>query len=719
MSVRSILKRVYCSSLWGLGYARSWLSHMERERLVSVLALHHVHPEPDAYTGAMHPDILADLLNFATSRMPVVTVAELQSESVKGPALAVTFDDGYHDFLEYAMPVLARHRVRVVQNVVVSCVQTGEPIWNQRLYDFLQAAPDSLLREIHVPELGEIDYTNRPAAAFTLSALLKRMSSARREPLLQVFSGYMARLGDYPRTRVLNRQELLQIAGQHEIGCHSYGHASMRFETDEFFHADLAQSKEYFSNVLGLPLRTYAFPNGSYRSAQIEILRRSGVGSILLTGGELATAEQRRRGVIPRINLAGSSPAEIKLRAAGCFSAKPSGRPRGEIRVLHVIPTITEAGGAERELAYLLPELRKFGIASEVAVVRPPYELEAELVAKGCPVHRFDLPERAAFRCISAIAGLIRKNRYDIVHAHLTPVNIYVAATRFITPGPKRVSSFHNVAYDSYPADTPKRRLFKLIDAVLARHGMDACVAVSNASADHYRQHLGVERPAVIQNFIPLNPSQVVAMSKDEAAARFGIDPEAPLIVMLSRFIPLKRHVDLVRAVHLLGERQVRPSLLMIGTGAESDRVKQLTKELGLEPQVRVIDSVAHDLAMSVLAGCDIAVLPSTHEGFGIAAAEAMLLGRAVVVADAAGLSELVVHGRTGLKVPPTDPEALAAAIELLIHNPELRERLGRAAMVEMEQMVGMSAILPRWVALYRNLLSRDVPAHAAALVAE
>ncbi|MGI9104583.1 MAG: glycosyltransferase [Terriglobales bacterium] len=718
MTVRTVLKKIYCSSAWHLGFARYWLRRMEREHLVSVLSLHHVSPIKNQYTEPLHPQELDDLLSFARNRMPILSLRELDSLNGSGAALVLSFDDGYRDFLEYAVPVLAKHRARVVQNVVPACLDSGRPIWNQQIYDFLAAAPDSLLREVELPTIGTLERHDRVKLAFYLSSTLKRMTSVQRRPVLEAFGIYMERLGDYPRTSVMSRAEVLEAARDHEIGAHSFDHDSMRFETEEHFRQDVQRCRDYFRDRLQLALNIYAFPNGSYRLSQVEYLQRNGMRHVLLTGEAQATSTDRGNRALPRITLRGSNAAEIKLRASGFRSRRRYGSESSSMRVLQVIPTIDNGGGAERELAYLIPELKRFGIVSEVAAVSPPYDLADELEANGCRVHRLNLRERDALRCIWSIAKLVRHGSFDVVHGHLSPVSLYVAATVALSPGPKRVISLHNLGYESYPADTPKRKFLKAVDAFLSQNHLHATIAVSNSVADHYSRHLRIPRPYVIPNFVPLKGADVAAMPRHEIADRFGVDPTSPLVVMLARFIQLKRHQDVVDASAMLASRNLRPAVLLVGGGPLAKATEEKIRQLGLASHVKIVPMLPHGLAMELLAAADIAVLPSTHEGFGIAVAEAMLLGRAVVTADAGGLAELVVDGETGLKVTPRDPAALASALERLILDSGLRERLGDRARQRVAEKVGMAAVLPKWVNFYYTLVTRDLPIDAAAALA-
>jgi len=76
---------------------------------------------------------------------------------------------------------------------------------------------------------------------------------------------------------------------------------------------------------------------------------------------------------------------------------------------------------------------------------------------------------------------------------------------------------------------------------------------------------------------------------------------------------------------------------------------------------------------------CDVFVMPSRREGLGIACLEAMAAERPVIASRVGGLGDAVVHERTGLLVPPEDPQALADAIARMIRDPDLRARLGAA----------------------------------------
>jgi glycosyltransferase involved in cell wall biosynthesis len=81
----------------------------------------------------------------------------------------------------------------------------------------------------------------------------------------------------------------------------------------------------------------------------------------------------------------------------------------------------------------------------------------------------------------------------------------------------------------------------------------------------------------------------------------------------------------------------------------------------------------------SALSAFDVFVFPSLNEGMGKAVVEAMAMGKPVIASDVGGIPDLVVHGRSGLLVPPANSESLKNAILDLYGNPDKRKEMGEA----------------------------------------
>ena len=119
--------------------------------------------------------------------------------------------------------------------------------------------------------------------------------------------------------------------------------------------------------------------------------------------------------------------------------------------------------------------------------------------------------------------------------------------------------------------------------------------------------------------------------------------------------------------------------MLLVGDGPSRDELVRLAAELKLEDRVEFTGAVAHDDVKAMLERMDIFAIPSTWEGFGVAALEASAMELPVVGSRIHGLPDVVIEGETGLLVPAADPVPLADAIAKLALDPQLRRRMGEA----------------------------------------
>jgi len=160
----------------------------------------------------------------------------------------------------------------------------------------------------------------------------------------------------------------------------------------------------------------------------------------------------------------------------------------------------------------------------------------------------------------------------------------------------------------------------------------------------------------------------------DCRAARIGV----PRISFLGRLVSSKGVSVLLRAVNILRQRGLRPTLQIIGDGPERPELEKTAAKLGLNGGVSFLGSLPDGELDAALDG-SIAVVPSLGgEVFGLVAAQNMMAGRAVVVSDLGSLAEVVGDG--GLIFPAGDAQKLAECLEELSRKPALHERLRQQA---------------------------------------
>jgi glycosyltransferase involved in cell wall biosynthesis len=141
----------------------------------------------------------------------------------------------------------------------------------------------------------------------------------------------------------------------------------------------------------------------------------------------------------------------------------------------------------------------------------------------------------------------------------------------------------------------------------------------------------------------------------------------------------MKGVADLTRACDILAENDRMPPLTVLGPGVPAVQVLRGFSDRS-RPHVTVLERLAEDEVMALYRRHGVLVFPSTYEGFGMVALEAMSQGLALIATPVGCIPDLVRHNENGWIVAPRDPRALAAAMARLSESPAERRRLGSAA---------------------------------------
>lgn len=204
----------------------------------------------------------------------------------------------------------------------------------------------------------------------------------------------------------------------------------------------------------------------------------------------------------------------------------------------------------------------------------------------------------------------------------------------------------------------------------------------------------------VIPNFVDCSACSAAA----PVAARNPLPPATQelQLVHLSNFRPLKRPVDTVRI--LAAVNAVRPArLLLIGDGPELPAVVSEAERLDLRDRVRRVGNRMD--VQTLLSLCDVFLLPSAAESFGLAALEAMACGVPAVTSDVGGLAELIEDGQGGYRVAVGDIESMAARVLEMTADAATLE-LHRAAARTRAARFDAEIIVPMYENLYRRTLA-------------
>ena len=225
----------------------------------------------------------------------------------------------------------------------------------------------------------------------------------------------------------------------------------------------------------------------------------------------------------------------------------------------------------------------------------------------------------------------------------------------------------------------------------------DAITAVSeNLRAETFK-HFDIKKEIqVIHNFVDVHRYNKKAV----AAFRQVIAPNnEKIIIHASNFRKIKR-IDHVMEIFKNIHSALRAKLLMVGDGPERPLAEDLTRQYGLDGDVRFLGK--QEQMEELLAVSDVFLLPSEYESFGLAALEAMAASTVVISTDAGGLGEINIDGVTGYTAPVGDVAKMSKnAIELLQDEPKLKAFKHNA--LKEATLFDIHHIIPKYEELYRR----------------
>lgn len=225
----------------------------------------------------------------------------------------------------------------------------------------------------------------------------------------------------------------------------------------------------------------------------------------------------------------------------------------------------------------------------------------------------------------------------------------------------------------------------------------DAITAVSENLKEETLKHFDIRKHIeVIHNFVDLARFD----KKPLAAFRQVIAPNNErIIIHASNFRKIKR-IDHVMEIFKNIHEAVPSKLLMVGDGPERHLAEELTRQFGIENDVRFLGK--QEQMEDILAVSDVFLLPSAYESFGLAALEAMAASTMVVSTNAGGLCEINIDGVTGFTADPGDITILSnKTIDVLKNDASLQ--LFKDNALAKAKTFDIHNIIPKYEALYRQ----------------
>ena len=349
------------------------------------------------------------------------------------------------------------------------------------------------------------------------------------------------------------------------------------------------------------------------------------------------------------------------------------------MRVLLAIPNDNEVGGVASVVSGLAKSLEKRG--HQVFLLRPSSTVLIRRKASKLGVPEFGFRMQMPFGerhpmvslllflaffpiGLYQLVRLILKYRIDVINIHYPAGCLYYLALCRRILGVPLITSIHGA--DIFPDGTLRNQIPRGLRFLL--HASVLIVAPSRSFQRMFSTAFPELEPKT--TFIH-NGVDFTAL--DDHALGATVNGTGPYIFCISAYKEQKAIDVLVHAFKRVHEADPKVKLIVVGPGPLRGDLEQFAASLGIRERIEFLGQKSRAEVVSLLRGCQVFVLPSRFETFGIVILEAMTFKKPVVATTAGGIPEIVENGKNGILVPPDDPQALAEALIKLLKDQSLQ----------------------------------------------
>ncbi len=382
-------------------------------------------------------------------------------------------------------------------------------------------------------------------------------------------------------------------------------------------------------------------------------------------------------------------------------------------KVCHVITRLI-LGGAQENTLHTVELLQASGRFDVTLVTGPALGPEGSLLERATrqPFHTIVVPQmRRAIHAVRdhstyhTLKRLFRRERYDIVHTHSSKAGILGRFAARKAGVPVVVHTIHGLPFHPYQPRLT-HRLYVTLERMAARRS-DKIICVADAMTAQ-AVAAGVAAPnkfVTIYSGMDLDAFLAADTKRDEVRRRLGFGRGDLVVGKIARLFELKGHEYVFESFRRLAGRFPTLKLMLVHDGILRKDFGQQLERMGLRDRVIFTGIVPPDEIPELIAAMDVLVHASLREGLARTLPQALAVGRPVVSFDVDGAREVVFDDKTGYLVPAKDVDGLTAALERLLGDAALRQRLGAEGRRLVDPTFRKETMVDRIVELYDELL--------------
>jgi glycosyltransferase involved in cell wall biosynthesis len=375
----------------------------------------------------------------------------------------------------------------------------------------------------------------------------------------------------------------------------------------------------------------------------------------------------------------------------------------GKHNILIITDTFLAMAGSERNITQLMRGIDKERFQLYMACIYAG-KLAQSMREEGYPV--FDLRRGGIYtvnglRNIICLRNLIREKNISLIVTYHEASDFYGLALAKICNIPI-ISSRRDMGY--------KTRLHHKVAYKLTGRLFDAEITVSYAVKEEMIKQgwFPAQRIFPIYNGVDLNEYDVMEKNIETIKKNNRINPGHLVVGLVANLRRIKGVHFLIEAASMICKKRSDVEFVIVGGNLEEagygrEDLESLAKRLEVDRNIHFLGKRSD--IVDLISLFDVAVVASLSEGFSNTILEYMASSKPVVATAVGGNAEAVVHGKTGLLVPPGDSQALAAAVQLLLGNKEIASRFGTAARKRVEEMFTLEAMIKKYEQLFEQVI--------------
>ncbi len=356
-----------------------------------------------------------------------------------------------------------------------------------------------------------------------------------------------------------------------------------------------------------------------------------------------------------------------------------------KINISHILPSLGY-GGAEKLVSYIAKYLNKSKFSINIICIFEGGPVVSEIEKYGVKVYILDTNLKKfsnilsfiynSFKLIIKLSLLLRKLKTDIIHTHLHGaselcgfISGKLVCVKVI------ISTCHNINGWFTKYYYLKKNLLKFV----VNHSQ-MLIAVSRTVADAFKKQIKINpnKLIIIKNGIDLE-SKVSWEGAKRNIPELKIPADHKIMTTVASLTPQKGHIYMIRAIPFIIKYYPKIRYLIVGDGILKNTLINEAKRLKIDKYI-IFAGIRKDIDR-ILQITDIFVMPSLWEGLPLALLEAMANSVPVVATSISSFESIVVHGFTGILVPPRDSLSLANAIVNLIEDQKKATKIAKKAM--------------------------------------